>query len=215
MFTGIIEEMGRLRRRTVGPSGARLAIETAAFAEQLTPGASIAVNGVCLTVVECAEGIFTADLSEETLRRTTLGKLAVGSLVNLELPIAVGGRLGGHIVQGHVDGTATLLQKIGSPDEQVQRYSLPTELRRYVVKKGSIAVDGVSLTVADLGEEWFTVALIPETLTRTTLGRLEVGDEVNLEVDILAKYVEQLLMARATTSEPTGLTVEWLRNLGY
>lgn len=215
MFTGIIVEMGRLRRRAVRPSGARLAIETAAFGDALAPGASIAVNGVCLTVVECAEGIFTADLSEETLRRTTLGRLAIGSLVNLELPLAVGGRLGGHIVQGHVDGTARLVQKIGSTNGQVHRYSLPEELRRYVVRKGSIAVDGVSLTVADLGEEWFTVALVPETLRRTTLGRLDVGDEVNLEADILAKYVEQLLMMRATTSEPAGLTVEWLRNLGY
>lgn len=215
MFTGIIEATGRLHRRMVRPSGARLAIETTAFAEELGPGSSIAVNGVCLTVVECGEGIFTVDLSEETLRRTTLGKLAIGSLVNLERPVAVGGRLGGHIVQGHVDATATLLQKVGSTEGQVHRYSLPKELHRYVVRKGSIAVDGVSLTVADLGEQWFAVALIPETLRRTTLGRLDVGDEVNLEADILAKYVEQLLTTRATTSEPAELTVERLKELGY
>ncbi|HXF05894.1 MAG TPA: riboflavin synthase [Blastocatellia bacterium] len=215
MFTGIIEAMGLLRRRTVRPSGARLTIETGAFAEELAPGASIGVNGVCLTVVECEGGTFTADLSEETLRRTTLGKLAIGSPVNLERPVAVGGRLGGHIVQGHVDATATLLQKVGSIEGQVHRYSLPRKLQRYVVSKGSIAVDGVSLTVADLGEQWFAVALIPETLKRTTLGRLEVGDEVNLEVDILAKYVERLLTARLTTSEATELTVERLKELGY
>lgn len=217
MFTGIIEQVGRLGDRTLRPGGARVKIEAEALAGGMKPGDSIAVNGVCLTVVERSAISFMADLSAETLRRTTLGKLPLGSVVNLERPIAVGERLGGHIVQGHVDATAVLLEKVVSGDGQVHRYGLPAEIRRYVVAKGSIAVDGVSLTVADMGADWFAVALIPETLRRTTLGRLTVGDEVNLEADVLAKYVERMLSVGhgAAVREAPDLTVDRLRELGY
>jgi riboflavin synthase len=155
------------------------------------------VDGVCLTVVDLAGGAFTADVMAETLRRSTLGGLAAGSRVNLERPVAAGGRFGGHVVQGHVDGTGTVTARTPGDRWEVVRVAVPEPLSRYVVEKGSVAVDGVSLTVAGVDEGGFTVSLIPETLTRTTLGRRGIGDPVNLEVDVLAKYVERLLPATA------------------
>jgi riboflavin synthase len=154
------------------------------------------VNGCCLTVAELGDGTFAADVMAESLARTSLGDLAEGAAVNLERAVAAGARLGGHIVQGHVDGTATLLDRTPSEHWEVVRFSLPADLARYLVEKGSITVDGVSLTVVEVGDDWFSVSLIPTTLADTTLGVRQPGDRVNLEVDVLAKYVERLLAAR-------------------
>ena len=160
-------------------------------------GDSIAVNGVCLTVVDHEGDEFTADVMAETLKRSSLGALTVGSRVNLERPTAVGDRLGGHIVQGHVDGTGQVLERTPSEHWEIVKISLPADLSRYVVEKGSITVDGISLTVVDAGPDYFTVSLIPTTLDLTTLGHKQPGDPVNLEVDVIAKYVERMLGDRA------------------
>ena len=193
MFTGIVEELGEVVAVEPLPDASRLTVRGPVVTSDAASGDSIAVNGVCLTVVDQGEGCFTADVMAETLRRSSLGALAVGSAVNLERAVRASDRLGGHVVQGHVDGTATLLAV--TPDEHwtVVRASLPAGLGRYVVEKGSLTVDGISLTVSALGDDWFEVSLIPTTLERTTLGRKRVGDPVNLEVDVLAKHVEKLL----------------------
>ncbi|KOU30550.1 riboflavin synthase subunit alpha [Streptomyces sp. WM6368] len=167
-------------------------------------GDSIAVNGVCLTVVETADGEFTADVMQETLNRSSLGALAKGSRVNLERPMALGGRLGGHLVQGHVDGTGEILSRTPSEHWEIVKVALPANLSRYVVEKGSITVDGVSLTVVEAAADWFTISLIPTTLALTTLGHKQSGDPVNLEVDVLAKYVERLLAAGVNPLHTTG-----------
>ena len=195
MFTGIVEELGEVVELVPGADSARLTVRGPLVTSDAGPGASIAVDGVCLTVVDLRDGSFTADVMAETLGRSTLGGLAAGSRVNLERPVAADGRFGGHVVQGHVDGTGTVTARTPGDRWEVVRIGLPDALARYVVEKGSVAVDGVSLTVAGVDEGGFTVALIPETLTRTTLGRRAVGDRVNLEVDVLAKYVERLLPA--------------------
>ena len=196
MFTGIVEERGVVRE--VGTT--RLSIGCRTVTSAATAGASIAVNGVCLTVVEARDGVFTADVMKETLDRSSLGALRVGSRVNLERAVRLQDRLGGHLVQGHVDGTGELLAVTPHEHWTVVRVSLPDGLGRYVVEKGSITVDGVSLTVSAVDDEWFEVSLIPTTLDLTTLGRKGVGDPVNLEVDITAKYIEKLLAVRGTTS---------------
>ena len=187
MFTGLVAGKGVVR----GLSDGRLEVETALAAE-LAPGDSIAVNGVCLTAVERSNGSFAADVMPETLRRTSLEPLANGDEVNLELPLRAGDRLGGHVMQGHVDGTGTVESVSEEGSSRVVRIGAPAELLRYVVEKGSIAVDGVSLTVSAVDEDGFEVSLIPETLERTTLGAAVPGRTVNLEVDVLAKYVEKL-----------------------
>ncbi len=192
MFTGLVENVGRVRSVERTDDGAAISIETALAAE-LAPGDSIAVNGVCLTARDPGEGAFSADAMNETLARTSLGALTKGDDVNLELPLAVGDRLGGHIVQGHVDGTGEVLAFEPAGFARVLRVALPDGLGRYVVEKGSVAIDGVSLTVSAVGDGWLAVSLIPETLERTTLGRAEPGRQVNLEVDVLAKYVERLV----------------------
>lgn len=186
MFTGIVEELGRV----ISLEGPRLRIAASTVLEDARQGDSTAVNGCCLTLVaqDPAEGWWEADVSEETFSRTTLGSLAPGDPVNLERPVRLQDRLGGHLVQGHVDAVATVLQS--APDLRV---TLPAGLRRYVVEKGSITVDGTSLTVVDVGDEAFTVAVIPHTMAVTTLGVRRPGDGVNLEVDVMAKYAEQLL----------------------
>jgi riboflavin synthase len=190
MFTGIVEELGTVRAR----DGARLRLGASTVLDDVELGASIAVNGCCLTVVAWAEpgaddeGWWEADVSDETYRRTALGGLAPGDRVNLERPVRLADRLGGHLVQGHVDAVGTVVDAV--PDLQVR---MPRELLRYVVEKGSITVDGVSLTVVDVLEDGFTVAVIPHTAEVTTLGRKGPGDPVNLEVDVTAKYVERLL----------------------
>jgi riboflavin synthase len=196
VFTGIVEELGEVVRLDQLPDAGRLQI-SAALAADLREGDSLAVDGVCLTVVEVNGGDVTADIMQETLRRTTLGTVRTGSRVNLERPTRVDGRLGGHVVQGHVDGTGAVVQRTSSAHWDIVRISLPQALARYVVEKGSIAVDGVSLTVAAVDGDCFDVGLIPTTLARTTLGDKQVGAAVNLEVDVLAKYVERLLEARS------------------
>ncbi len=196
MFTGIVEGTGTVAALAAAAdgSGARLEVEAPWLAGELRLGESVAVNGCCVTVAEPAAAGFAADLVAETLRRTALGGLAAGARVNLERPLALGGRLGGHLVQGHVDGVAKVLER-APVGERAMRFasSLPADLERYVVEKGSIAVDGVSLTVAGVGPGWFSVALVPHTLEVTTLGDRRPGDPVQLEVDVVAKYVERLV----------------------
>jgi riboflavin synthase len=195
MFTGIVEGSGTVVALTPTPDGAaaRLEVEAPWLAGGLAIGDSVAVDGCCLTVTAITAHGFAADLVAETLRRTALGRRAAGARVNLERPLALGGRLGGHLVQGHVDGVARVLdwRPVG-PGREV-RIELPEGLARYVVEKGSIAVDGVSLTVAAVGQGWFAVALVPHTLAATTLGERRPGDPVHLEVDVVAKYVERLV----------------------
>ncbi|GAC1445091.1 MAG: riboflavin synthase [Mycobacteriales bacterium] len=195
MFTGIVEELGEVVGWTDLADAARITVRGPVVTSDAGHGDSIAVNGVCLTVVDNVDGAFTADVMKETLVRTALGALTVGSPVNLERAVRLQDRLGGHLVQGHVDGTGTLNAVAPAQNWTVVTISLPTELVRYVVQKGSITVDGVSLTVSAVGHTEFQVSLIPTTLERTTLGRKSVGDPVNLEVDITAKYVEKLLAA--------------------
>lgn len=195
MFTGIVEELGEVTAIEYRGDSSRFQLRGPVVTEGARHGDSIAVNGVCLTVVDTADGVFTADVMAETLRRSSLGALAPGARVNLERPMALGGRLGGHLVQGHVDGTGIITERTPGEHWELVRISLPGELARYVVEKGSITVDGISLTVVDVSDDDFTVSLIPTTLDLTTLGSRQVGDSVNLEVDVLAKYVERLLTA--------------------
>ncbi|MGW6458628.1 riboflavin synthase [Streptomyces sp. NPDC055078] len=197
MFTGIVEELGEVTSVENLGDSSRFRLRGPLVTEGAKHGDSIAVNGVCLTVVTTGEGEFTADVMAETLQRSALGALASGSRVNLERPTAVGARLGGHIVQGHVDGTGTILARTPSEHWEIVRIGLPAGLGRYVVEKGSITVDGISLTVVEAGPDFFTVSLIPTTLALTTLGIKQPGDPVNLEVDVIAKYVERLLGDRA------------------
>ena len=201
MFTGIVEELGTIAGVDRGTDSARLTVRGPLVTRDATHGASIAVNGVCLTVVEHADGEFTVDVMAETLSRSSLGSLRAGDRVNLERAMAAGGRFGGHVVQGHVDGTAQILERVPGDRWELVRLSLPAGLARYVVEKGSITVDGVSLTVASVDDTSFTVSLIPTTLDLTTLGHKGIGDLVNLEVDVLAKYVERLMSA-PTAKDP-------------
>jgi riboflavin synthase len=200
MFTGIVEELGEVTVLDRHGDSAELTVRGPLVTAAAATGNSIAVNGVCVTVTSLADGAFTADVMGETLARTSLGGLAPGSPVNLERPVAAGGRLDGHIVQGHVDGTGVVIESRPAERWHVLRVSTNPALMRYIAKKGSVAVDGVSLTISELSDEagsWFEVSLIPETLARTTLGRRKVGDVVNIEVDVIAKYVERLLAADA------------------
>ncbi|MFE0605575.1 riboflavin synthase [Streptomyces sp. NPDC058892] len=195
MFTGIVEELGEVTAVEPLREASRFRLRGPLVTQDAKHGDSIAVNGVCLTVVETADGEFTADVMQETLNRSSLGALTAGSRVNLERPMALGGRLGGHLVQGHVDGTGEILSRTPSEHWEIVKVALPEHLSRYVVEKGSITVDGVSLTVVEAAADWFTISLIPTTLALTTLGIKQPGDPVNLEVDVLAKYVERLLAA--------------------
>jgi riboflavin synthase len=194
VFTGLVADKGTIRAVHDG----RLEVETALGAH-LADGDSVAVNGVCLTAVEPHVDGFAADVMPETLRRSSLGPLGPGAQVNLELPLRAGDRMGGHVVQGHVDGTGEVESVRDEGNSRVVRVAAGPDLLRYVVEKGSIAVDGVSLTVSAIDEEWFEVSLIPETLERTTLGDAEAGRTVNLEVDVLAKYVEKLVTREAVS----------------
>ena len=193
MFTGIVEELGEIREIHREADSITLTIRATTVLDDVHHGDSIAVNGVCLTVVEFGDDFFTADLMQETLDRSSLGQVEVGSKVNLERATAVGQRLGGHIVQGHVDGTGEVISRTPGERWEVVRISLPEQLSKYVVEKGSIAVDGTSLTVSAVGEGFFEVSLIPTTLTDSVIGSTAVGAKVNLEVDVLAKYVEKML----------------------
>ncbi|MFI7343173.1 riboflavin synthase [Streptomyces sp. NPDC050085] len=196
MFTGIVEELGEITAVEMLGSpvdACRFRVRGPVVTEGAKHGDSIAVNGVCLTVVEHEADAFTADVMAETLKRSSLGALATGSRVNLERPMVADGRFGGHIVQGHVDGTGTIIERLPSEHWEIVKVSLPAELSRYVVEKGSITVDGVSLTVVEAAVDYFTISLIPTTLALTTLGLKQPGDPVNLEVDVIAKYVERML----------------------
>jgi riboflavin synthase len=196
VFTGIVEELGEVIAREDLVDAARFTVRGPTVTTDARHGDSIAVNGVCLTVVTVDRGSFTADVMAESLRRSSLDKLGAGSRVNLERAAALNSRLGGHIVQGHVDGTGTVLSVSPSTNWTVVRIALPEQLARYVVEKGSITVDGVSLTVSGLGTDgdgdWFEISLIPTTLALTNLGQARAGTVVNLEVDVIAKYVERL-----------------------
>ena len=193
MFTGIVEELGSVESVELGADSAVLTVRGPLVVSDATHGASIAVNGVCLTVVAHDEATFSVDVMRETLDRSSLGALQAGSPVNLERAMPAGGRFGGHVVQGHVDWTATIVRREPGDRWEVVTFSLPPELSRYVVEKGSITVDGISLTVSAVDDATFAVSLIPTTLELTTLGRKQVGDPVNLEVDVIAKYVERLM----------------------
>ncbi|HTU88380.1 MAG TPA: riboflavin synthase [Solirubrobacteraceae bacterium] len=192
MFTGLVQAMGRVTTVQRGDAGARITVQTRLVAE-LAPGDSIAINGVCLTAVSLNDGSFDADAMNETLTRSSLADLAPDAIVNLELPLRATDRLGGHVVQGHVDGVGTIAEVEQDGFARRVRVEAPADLMRYVIEKGSIAVDGVSLTVSALDNGSFTVSLIPETLERTNLGNAVAGNRVNLEVDVLAKYVEKLM----------------------
>ena len=192
MFTGLVQDLGTISGVDATADGVRLAVRSR-LAHELSEGDSVAVNGVCLTATAIADGGFAADVMRETLRRSSLGDARPGTRVNLELPLRAADRLGGHVVQGHVDGLGTVRAARDDGFARVVTIAAPPELLRYVVEKGSIAVDGVSLTVAEVAEDALSVSLIPETLARTSLGAAAPGTRVNLEVDVLAKYVEKLL----------------------
>ncbi|HTZ86956.1 MAG TPA: riboflavin synthase [Solirubrobacteraceae bacterium] len=204
MFTGLIEDLGSMRVLQRDQTGARLRIDTR-LAGELSEGDSIAVNGVCLTATQIDREGFAADVMNETLARSSLGRLQDGARVNLELPLRAGDRLGGHVVQGHVDGMAVVVSIREDGISRVFELALPT-LVRYLVEKGSVALDGVSLTISALTENGFCVSLIPETLQRTRLGELEVGDVVNAEVDVLAKHVERLMGSRLQAPVTEGVS---------
>ena len=216
IFTGLIIEVGRVRRFDRRADGAYLAIEASKVLEGTRLGDSISINGVDLTVIEIGSDFFSADASLETLKRSTLGELRAGSRVNLERALAVGERLGGHMVQGHVDGTGELVTVIEEGNAYRMRFGFPLELGRYIAMKGSITVDGISLTVAGMGDDWFEVAIIPHTWRETTLSELNGGDRVNLEVDVLAKYVERLMTkGEEAPTAASKLTIEYLQERGY
>jgi len=193
VFTGLVEEIGVVDTLEQLEDAVRIAVRAPKVTEDASPGDSIAVDGVCLTVVDNVAGVFTADVMRETLDRSRLGTYSEGSKVNLERALAAGQRMGGHIVQGHVDGVAEVVSRTPSQHWEVVRFTLPANLGRYVVEKGSITVNGTSLTVSAVGDDFFEVSLIPTTLRDTTAGDLTVGDPVNLEVDIVAKYVEKMV----------------------
>lgn len=196
MFTGIVEELGSVEAVERQGDAVRLTVRAATVLEDVHLGDSIAVNGCCLTVAATDGRTWTADVMQETLDKTSLGALEHGSRVNLERAVTPSTRLGGHIVQGHVDGTASVRRRTPSEHWELVELDLPRDLSRYLVPKGSITVDGISLTVVEVGEDWFSVSLIPETLARTTLGSRQPGDVVNLEVDVVAKYVEKMVSNR-------------------
>ena len=196
MFTGIVERLAEVIRIESTASGKRLTVKSG-FGSAPDVGASVSVNGVCLTIVQTTNGDITFDAVDETLQRSNLGSLATGDRVNLERPMAAAGRFDGHVVQGHVDGCGVLLSIHNEGGSQRVRVELAPELSRYVVEKGSITVDGVSLTVTAVGDGWFEFVLIPHTISETTFAKRSVGEKVNLEVDVIAKYVERLMEAHS------------------
>lgn len=214
MFTGIIEEVGRVTGLTNKQGNRRLTVSSAQLVKELQKGASIAVSGVCLTAVEITSGTFAADLAEETWNRTSFSRIKPGALVNLELPMRADGRFGGHIVQGHVDGTGRFLalEPIADTDNFWLRIEISPELVRYVIYKGSLSIEGVSLTVARIEGTEVTAAIIPHTVEMTNLKSLKPGDPVNLEVDVIAKYVEKMLHGDAGN---TSITLERLVAEGF
>lgn len=215
MFSGIVEAIGAVRSLKKDAKGARITIEAPGVLSGVGLGDSIALNGVCVTVVDFDDREFEADLSVETLRRTNLGELAVGGRCNLERAMALGERLGGHLVSGHVDGVGRIKSRKNEGDSIWLTFEAPVEVMRYVVYKGSIAVDGISLTVAACDGETFSVSIIPHTSEQTTLTEKEDGAAVNLEADLIGKYVEKLLAPHADSGSRDGITMEKLREQGY
>lgn len=217
MFTGIVEELGRLRKIQKGADSARLTIEGVVVLQDVKLGDSIAVNGICLTVTEFNERFFSVDVMAETLRKTNLEELKPGDPVNLERALRVGDRLGGHIVSGHIDGVGQISGQRREDIAVLTEITAPAEVMRYVIKKGSVTIDGISLTVVDRTDSTFMVSLIPHTAKMTTLGYKKAGDRVNLESDIIGKYVEQLMGLKppAKSGEKTGLTMEYLVEKGF
>lgn len=214
MFTGIVEEVGKVLSIKHEKDNHRLTVSSSVLAKELVQGASIAVSGVCLTAVEITPKSFSADLAAETWNRTSFSRINEGASVNLELPMRAGGRFGGHIVQGHVDGTGTFLSldRIPHADDYWLHIELPPELARYVIFKGSLSIEGISLTVARIEGTKVTVAIIPHTVQMTNLASLQKGDPVNLEVDMIAKYVEKMMSGDSTNSP---LTLERLVSQGF
>jgi riboflavin synthase len=219
MFTGIIEAVGKIARAESRGGDMRATVSTGNLSmNEKSLGESIAVNGVCLTAVEFGPNFFVADVSRETLSRTTLGKLATGQSVNLERALLPTTRLGGHLVSGHVDGIGRITEKKNDGRSWRFRIEAPAELSRYIAEKGSICLDGISLTVNDIHDSNFGVNIVPHTLQATTLSELGVGSEINLEVDLLARYIERLLMgtsAKEVETQRNGVTLELLKRTGY
>lgn len=217
MFTGIIEEMGKLFRVKHGADSARLTVEGYEVLKDVRLGDSIAVNGICLTVVDFGNRVFDVDVMAETLRKTNLADLKPGDPVNLERALKVGDRLGGHIVSGHIDGVGTISRQQKEDIAVLTEIRAPAEVMRYIIKKGSVAIDGISLTVVDCSEDTFQVSLIPHTAALTTLGYKKVGDRVNLESDIIGKYVERLLGFRDKSDDmkPSGINLQYLAENGF
>ena len=218
MFTGLVEELGKIKSITKGTKSARLTIEGQVVLQDVKLGDSIAVNGTCLTVVEYTQRSFTADVMPETVRSTVLAELKPGDLVNLERTLRLGDRLGGHIVSGHVDGVGLIRSKERSDNAIVVTIEAPPQVMRYIIAKGSIAIDGTSLTIVDYGTDWFSVSLIPPTAALTTVGLKEPGSKVNLEADVLGKYVAKLLGLQSDAEEkqaPSGLTMGFLQQHGF
>lgn len=218
MFTGLVEELGKIKSITKGTKSARLTIEGRVVLQDVKLGDSIAVNGTCLTVVEYTQRSFTADVMPETVRSTVLAELKSGDVVNLERTLRLGDRLGGHIVSGHVDGVGVIRSKERSDNAIVVTVEAPPQVMSYIIAKGSIAIDGTSLTIVDYGADWFSVSLIPHTASLTTVGLKEAGSKVNLEADVLGKYVAKLLGLQSGDEKkqvPSGLTMEFLQQHGF
>ena len=215
MFTGIIEELGKISSLEKNANGARIKISAQTVTRETNEGDSIAVSGVCLTALNIQPDSFSADVSGETLDKSTLGSLKIGSAVNLERALTPTTRLGGHIVQGHVDSRGEFLGAAQSGDFWTVRIGFPAEIARYLIYKGSIAVEGISLTIADIAEDYFEIAVIPKTWQLTNLSSLKNGDAVNLEVDMIAKYVERILLYGKPEERRETVTMEKLRKLGF
>ena len=214
MFTGIIEELGEISNLEKSAGGARIKISAKVVTENTAEGDSIAINGVCLTVLDIKADGFSADVSSETLNRTTLGKLNVGAKVNLERAVTVSTRLGGHIVQGHVDARGKFLEAAQTGGFWTVRVLFPKNIGQYLVYKGAISVEGISLTIADLSEDSFEIAVIPKTWELTNLSALKSGEEVNLEADVIAKYVERIMLYKREEKNEA-ITIEKLTKLGF
>lgn len=215
MFTGLVEELGKVKSIARGAKSVRLTVAGNKVLEDAKLGDSIAVNGTCLTVVAVSREWFTADVMPETVDRTVLAGLKPGDTVNLERTVSVGDRLGGHIVSGHIDGVGKILAREQNDNAVIVRIGAGPEVMRYVIRKGSIAIDGTSLTVVDYGADWFTVSLIPHTAAKTTVGLKATGEPVNLEADIIGKYVEKLLGLKQADKPAEKITLGFLEQHGF
>lgn len=215
MFTGLVEELGKVKAIARGAKSVRLTVYGSKVLSDVKLGDSIAVNGTCLTVVDFSRDWFTADVMPETVDRTALAGLKAGDTVNLERTLQVGARLGGHIVSGHIDGVGRILAKEQNDNAVIVRIGAGPEVMRYIIQKGSIAIDGTSLTIVDFGPDWFTVSLIPHTASLTTVGLKAVGEPVNLEADIIGKYVEKLLGLTSAPKPAEKITLGFLEQHGF